>query len=266
MPEPPQPTHLVLVCCHATYTGGNPDDESSWILQAFQKSDPATGKRGEHLTFLEHIQTAASIVAQDRTALLIFSGGKTQSQVDLTEAESYAQVCNGSIKTTEAVRGTDEASSIAARIHTETHATDSFQNLLFSLLRFRRLTDAYPARITILTHAFKSRRFLELHGPALKYPASDLRVLGINPPFTLDELEDVQKGEMLRGYDLFARDLYGVREPLCGKRKARGWVRDVSNESLAEGLEGEVVRLLEWDGGEGGKEVFGERLPWERTT
>ncbi|KAM0718612.1 hypothetical protein Q7P37_005682 [Cladosporium fusiforme] len=256
-----QPAHLVLVCCHATYKGGDPDDETSWILQDFQKSDPGTGKRGEHLTFLEHIQTAAAIVSHHPDALLLFSGGKTQSQIDQTEAESYQHVYDIKNKVT---KETHESPKTGARtrVSTETHATDSFQNLLFSLLRFKRLTTSYPAKITIITHTFKSRRFLELHGPALKYPASSLRVLGINPPFTLNELDDVQRGELVRGYDLFMRDLYGNREPLSSKRRARGWVPDLNND-LADGLDGEVRRLLEWDGGENGKEIFGEKLPWE---
>lgn len=254
-PQPTARTHLVLVCCHATYRGvGDPNDETSWILQDFQKSNPSTGKQGEHLTFLEHIHAAAAIVARDPNALLLFSGGKTQSLVDLSEAESYRRVYE--------IKNDALDAALDDRINTEPHATDSYQNLLFSLLRFRDLTTSYPARVTLITHAFKSQRFLELHGPALKYPATNLRVLGMNPPFTRDELEDVQKGERVRGYELFERDLYGVKEVLGGKRRGRGWRGEVSGR-LAGGLEDEVKMLLEWDGGESGREVFDEKLPWE---
>jgi hypothetical protein len=257
---PLQPfTHLVLVCCHATFRGGSPDDEHSWILQHFQKPDTATGKDGEHHTFMQHIAAGTSILAKDPGALLLFSGGKTQTQVNTTEAESYQRV--SSIMNDRQYDSPND-SSLTARCDVETHATDSMQNLLFSILRFRHLIGTYPAQVTVITHAFKELRFLELHGPAIKYPASRLRVCGINPPMTLAELRDVQEGERKRGYDPFLRDPYGAGELLANKRNARGW--DIGAIGmLASGLEDEVKRLLEWKGGASGKETFNERLPWE---
>jgi hypothetical protein len=253
-------THLVLVCCHATFRGGNPDDEFSWILQPFQKSDTATGKVGEHHTFMQHIAAGTSILAKDPGALLLFSGGKTQTQVNDTEAESYQRV--SSITNNWQHDPLDDDSSLAARCGVETHATDSFQNLLFSIVRFKHLAGTYPAQVTVITHAFKELRFLELHAPAIKYPASRIRVFGINPPMTLEELRDVQDGERKRGYDPFVKDPYGAGELLANKRIARGWDAGVV-EILASGLENEVKRLLEWKGGASGKETFNERLPWE---
>lgn len=256
---PSQPlTRLILVCCHATYRGGNPDNEGSWILQDFQKSDTATGKVGEHLTFIEHIAAGTSALAKDPSALLLFSGGKTQAQVDTSESESYLRVC--SIVNNWQDSGHD--SSIAARCGVETHATDSMQNLLFSIIRFKQLVGLYPAHVTIVTHAFKELRFLDLHGPAIKYPANSLRVFGINPPMTLAELRDVQHGELKRGYGLFSNDLYGAGETLDTKRITRGWDAGAI-ETLADGLEDEVKKLLEWKGGASGNEVFQRKLPWE---
>ena len=153
-------------------------------------------------------------------------------------------------------------SSLAARCGVEVHATDSMQNLLFSILRFRHLTGTYPAQVTVITHAFKELRFLELHAPAINYPTSRIRVFGINPPMTLAELRDVQDGERRRGYDPFLKDPYGAGELLASKRIARGWDAGAI-EMLSRGLEGEVKRLLEWKGGASGNEMFNERLPWE---
>lgn len=259
MPSHTTYTHLVLVCCHATFRGGNPDDEHSWILQAFQKSDTATGKVGEHHTFMQHIAAGTSILAKDPAALLLFSGGKTQTQVNTTEAESYQRV--SSIMNSWQDDMLDDL-SLAARCGVETHATDSMQNLLFSILRFRHLTGTYPAQVTVITHAFKELRFLELHASALKYPASRIRVCGINPPMTLAELQDVQEGERKRGYEPFLKDPYGLGKLLASKRIARGWGAGAI-EVLASGLEDEVKRLLEWKGGSDGKETFNGRLPWE---
>ncbi|GAB7326855.1 hypothetical protein MBLNU13_g10785t1 [Cladosporium sp. NU13] len=252
-------THLVLVCCHATFRGGSPDDELSWILQPFQQSDTATGKVGEHHTFMQHIAAGTSILAKDPGALLLFSGGKTQTQVNTTEAESYQRV--SSIMNNWQNHPLDD-SSLAARCDVETHATDSFQNLLFSILRFKHLIGTYPTQVTVVTHAFKELRFLELHAPAIKFPASGLRVFGINPPMTLEELQDVQDGERKRGYDPFVKDPYGAGELLAKKRIARGWDTGAI-EKPTSGLEHEVKRLLEWKGGASGKETFNQRLPWE---
>jgi len=244
--------HLVLVCCHATFRGGNPDEEASWILQGFQQSD-TKGKVGEHHTFMQHIAAGAAILSQDPESLLIFSGGKTQTQIDLSEAESYLRV--GLLKKF----WQDEQSD---RCAVESQATDSYQNLLFSIIQFWRLTGSFPARITVITHAFKERRFLELHAPAIKYPAEGLRVLGINPPMNLADLQDVQSGEVLRGYAVFSTDLYGVRDPVHSKRIVRGWCPE-NIKAMMNGLQSEVKRLLEWSGGVTGNEVLPDKLPWE---
>jgi hypothetical protein len=257
---PSQPlTRLILVCCHATFRHGNPDDEASWILQDFQRSNTDTGKVGEHRTFMEHIAAGISMLAKDPQALLLFSGGKTQTQVDTTEAESYYRVsCIANNW-----QDNEHGRVVAARCGVETHATDSMQNLLFSILRFKQLTDLYPAQVTVITHAFKELRFLELHGPAIKYPTESLRVFGINPPMTLAELKDVQQGELRRGYSLFLTDPYGAGETSSSKRTTRGWEPSKA-KVVASGLENEVINLLEWEGGASGDELFTERLPWER--
>lgn len=257
---PSQPlTHLVLVCCHATFRGGNPDDEDSWILQDFQRSNTETGKVGEHHTFMQHIAAGTSILAKDPGALLLFSGGKTQTQIDISEAESYQRVSSVLNSRWQDIQ---HDACLITRSGVETHATDSFQNLLFSILRFKQLAGSYPTQVTVITHAFKELRFLELHAPAMKYPADSLRVFGINPPMTLAELRDVQNGERKKGYELFLNDPYGAGELLGSKRTSRGW-NTGAIEILVDGLEDPVKRLFEWSGGPSGEETFNERLPWE---
>lgn len=184
----PPRTHLVLVCCHATFFGNDPDEESAWILQDFQKSNPDTGKVGEHHTFNQHVAAGVSILLQDPHAYLIFSGGKTQDQIDMAEADGYEGVLIEKYPS-QYGQGREEDANLSLRCDAEPYATDSYQNLLFSILRFKSYNGSYPAKITVITHAFKERRFLELHGPAIKYPADRLRVLGINPPMTLAELQ-----------------------------------------------------------------------------
>lgn len=164
------------------------------------------------------------------------------------------------------------------RTITETEATDSYQNVLFSLLRFRTYIGSYPRKITIVTHEFKRERFMRYHLPAIGWmpiqeqePMSssslDSRIsaraslVGINPPPEITPPESLVEGELKRGIGLWARDRYGVEEELGEKRSKRGWKKP--DGFIGKGLEPVVERLVLWDGGEGNR-WFPEMgdLPW----
>lgn len=44
--------------------------------------------------------------------------------------------------------------NVRSRALTEEHARDSFENLLFSVCRFRELTGTYPQNITVSPYTF----------------------------------------------------------------------------------------------------------------
>lgn len=162
-----------------------------------------------------------------------------------------------------------------SQVITETHATDSYQNVLFSLLRFRLYMGFYPARVTVVTHEFKRKRFMDFHFPAVglvpvtvssKQDAENRRVgvVGINPPGSVTPVEILIAGEEKSGIGLWSRDLYGVQAELAGKRVKRGWEAGMEDGVFVNvGLELVVEDLVRWDGG-GGNEWFGqmEELPW----
>ncbi|KAK1075744.1 hypothetical protein LTR74_000152 [Friedmanniomyces endolithicus] len=247
-------TKLVIVCCHATYTGdGNdPLEEKHWLLQPFQRCDPPARKPSETGTFLTHIFTGALLCMPEPDAMLMFSGGHTLAS-HRSEAGGYNCIFHALVQSR-------LVPSPAFPPVEEEHATDSYQNLLFSILRFRDLVGRYPNDVVVVTHAFKERRFLELHVPAIKWPPGRIRVQGVNPPYRLEELQQTQRMEHERAYEPFVRDPYGVRSPLADKRKSRNW-----NPALAGSLavDASVMQLLEWNGGETGRETFPGRLPWE---
>jgi hypothetical protein len=192
--------------------------------------------------------------------MIIFSGGRTTSlsanPTSRSEAEGYALILLN------LARNNPSLFSREMQFALETHATDSYQNLLFSILRFRQLTGSYPRDVTVITHAFKQARFLEQHAPAIKWPAHRIRVAGLNPPFSAVELEEVVEGEKARAYDLFAEDPYAMRGVLAEKRLARNWEAAKANVFLGYGLGREVAGLLEWNGGVSGWERYPGRLPW----
>jgi hypothetical protein len=254
-------TNLIIVCGHATYLGdGTSVTEDQWLLAPFQRSNPEWRKRSEHETFLAHIHLAALSAQHDSRAMIIFSGGRTTSlsanPTSRSEAEGYALILLN------LARNNPSLFSREMQFALETHATDSYQNLLFSILRFRQLTGSYPRDVTVITHAFKQARFLEQHVPAIKWPAHRIRVAGLNPPFSAVELEEVVEGEKARAYDLFAEDPYAMRGVLAEKRLARNWEAAKANVFLGYGLGREVAGLLEWNGGVSGWERYPGRLPW----
>ncbi|KAK3628772.1 hypothetical protein LTR22_022215 [Elasticomyces elasticus] len=245
---------LVVVCCHATYTGSSSDDikdEANWILQPFQRRDAEARKPSEVNTFVKHILVGASL-GRELSALLVFSGGRTAID-DQSEAQGYFQVYQSLIQS-------GQLREVAHPCSLDDYATDSYQNLLFSILRYRQHMGRYPEYVTVVTHAFKERRFLELHAKAIKWPSSRIRVQGFNPPFTLQELEQTQQLEHERAHELFVNDPYGSRPPLSEKRRARKWNFAVIDKLTADAS---VKRLLAWEGGKSGHEVFPGRLPWE---
>jgi hypothetical protein len=267
---------LVIVCCHAIYIPNaeshdfplySPQDERNWHLAPFQKSSQETGKPGEHVTFMQHAQVGIDALTINPTNadleknILVFSGGPTkQDKTDMSEARSYYHAALAE-ELAQGHLGGGRTHSLFARgrILLEEHATDSLQNLLLSILLFRRTTGHYPRQIRLITHAFKSKRFLELHAPALRWPASRIQVQGIDPVMSSTDLESTLKGEEEFGYALWKEDPLGGREKLSGKRRQRGWDESVIGE-LLEGLEEGVRQLVE------GK--VPDKVPWgnERTS
>ena len=148
------------------------------------------------------------------------------------------------------------------RIGTEEHAVDSYQNLLFSILRFHVMTGRFPAHVIIISHGFKKRRFLELHAPAVHWPPRNITFVGLDPPQHVVRREVLDAGESTRGYKAFEEDPYGTGTLLQAKRQGRGWrneYKSLWNASVGDG----VTELLLWSGGGSGSEIFPTQLPWD---
>lgn len=269
----PPPTYsgidsLVIVCCHAIFHPDDtnpsfplksPHDESNWHLAPFQQSNPDTGKPGEQETFLAHINAGLDALVTGPLAgrcLLVFSGSATKRTLTpLSEARSYYNAALAQALA-QGLSGGGPAKDFFdhGRILLEEHATDSFQNLLFSILLFRHRAGHYPKEVCIITHAFKAKRFLELHAPAIRWPSYRLRVQGIDPVMSREELEDTVSGEERFGFAPWQDDPLGTGDALSKKRVTRGWSNDTIRE-LHDGLEESVKQLL--DG------TVPTDLPWE---
>ncbi|KAL9613061.1 MAG: hypothetical protein Q9167_002360 [Letrouitia subvulpina] len=176
------------------------------------------------------------------------------NKTSIAEAESYLNLARAN--------GLFSYSVPPDRLVTEVHSTDSYQNLLFSLLRFRAVTSNYPTHVTIISHEFKRERFLKLHCCAIRWPVERVTYVGINPPEEVTPARELMEGETLRGRGAWEQDLYGTGITLRQKREKRGWRGGPDEKVIMEGLENDVCGLMRWKGGEGGSEVYAGSLPW----
>jgi hypothetical protein len=171
--------------------------------------------------------------------------------------------------------------TILRRILVDRFATDSYQNILLSLIQFplfvQKLLDStetamaptlFPKKITIVSHDFKRARFLDLHLPALQWQG-ETTFIGINPPFEPVKMAEIEQGDRLRGYGAWEKDIYGVGAALAKKRIVRGWnEEEFRSQVLARLPTGTLRTQVEdlvglRDEGQDLTEVYKGNLPWK---
>lgn len=172
--------------------------------------------------------------------------------------------------------------TISQRIFVDRFATDSYQNILLSLIQFplfvwellgsNNTNEAglplFPEKITIVSHEFKRARFLDLHLPALRWHG-ETTFIGLNPLFDPVKMAEIEQGDRLRGYGAWEKDIYGVGADLARKRIARGWNQEMFQDGILARLPTgsprtqieEFVGLS--DRGQNLTETYEGRLPWE---
>ncbi|KAI9735993.1 MAG: Phosphoglucomutase-3 [Cirrosporium novae-zelandiae] len=213
-------THLIIVCCHAIWLSGPTAgaDEKEWLIEPFQ--------RGEVETFIGHLGRGCEVLKEGGLGK---SAPTKLNKTSLSEAQSYLSLI---------VARNLLPKELLPYAVTDEYATDSYQNTLFPILKFHRLSKRWPQHITLISHAFKRPRFEELHLQSIGWPkeVDRWRFMGIDPP--MDEIKrlDVEQGERKRGYEPWLRDPRGTGAELQAKRKQRGW-DDSWVEELLQGLE-----------------------------
>ncbi|GAA0148674.1 hypothetical protein LIER_08053 [Lithospermum erythrorhizon] len=205
----PKLKNLVMVAGHSVYTSSRcekVDKEDAWYLEPYQKHP------GQAATFVEHIEKGVELAENDDEALLLFSGGETRKNAGpRSEAQSYWTVA-------EAKGWFGNQETVRQRALTEEHARDSFENLLFSVCRFRELTGLYPENITVVGYDFKEDRFVRLHRSAIKFPAT--RFFYSGTPSSQTSIEAAMTGETLVKAQ-FQEDPYGCIGALRRKKLGR---------------------------------------------
>ena len=192
-------SHLIIVAGHAALRVENMHNadhsDIGWYLLDYQKNV------GYPEIIKSHIQKGIELVDSDPSAILIFSGGQTRRDVGpISEALSYYMLAN--IKNW-------LPKSLQPRVFLEEFAKDSFENLLFSICRFREVTKHYPTKITVVGFDFKSKRFTELHRTALCFPEDRFTYVGLHAQHPNFNYESAQAGEDF-AIGEFEADLYGA--------------------------------------------------------
>mmetsp|Transcript_5778 Transcript_5778/g.8676 ORF Transcript_5778/g.8676 Transcript_5778/m.8676 type:complete len:358 (-) Transcript_5778:229-1302(-) len=218
--------HLIMVAGHSVIVSGHlkdaGTDEKDWYLLDYQKG------HGLPQAILAHIRKGIELAALDRHSLLVFSGGETRpSTGPINEGSSYFHVADAMHLWDEPGHGSKEdgraSSTVRARAIAEEFATDSFQNLMFSICRFKEVTGHYPRRITVVSYSFKKRRFEELHAAAIQWPSSKFDYVGIDPDASTGfDLVASSEGERTNSALPFESDPYGCNSQILqDKRKQR---------------------------------------------
>ncbi|KAL7541831.1 hypothetical protein ACHAXR_012638 [Thalassiosira sp. AJA248-18] len=274
-----QATHLIIVAGHSVLISGDVEnaarDDSVWWLLDYQRG------RGLPQAIASHIQAGIRIALEDENSLLVFSGGQTRAQTGPeTEGGSYFRVAdaldlwggrdilldNGG---EEAINGPDKSggrgsdsngNTVRARTTTEEYATDSFENLLFSICRFHEITGSYPTEISFVSFSFKRQRFETLHAGALQWPLDHFHYVGVDPlASTGFNLQESSEGEKKNSLLPFQSDPYGCHsEKLQQKRKERNpFARKAPYELTCP----EMKDLLHWCGPQ---LISKTQVPWEK--
>jgi len=196
-------SNLIVVCGHAIYVAEDfehPEADESWCLAPFQKGEPRF--------YIEHIRTGVELAAADPRALLVFSGGMTRKEAGRkSEAAGYLRVAEHF--------GFFGHADVARRATIEEYARDSFENLRFSIARFRERAAKEPEQVSAVSWRFKSERF-DLHREALGWPRDRFRFVGPNDP---PDLERAMRGERA-AIELYASGADG-EAALARKRRER---------------------------------------------
>ncbi|OCB88603.1 Isochorismatase hydrolase [Sanghuangporus baumii] len=235
--------HLVVVPGHGVWLGNEAREayeEDAWALEHYQTGE---GARFRIETFVAHIRRGVGITNDDPKSLLVFSGGSTRHQTAVSESTSYfslALALSFIQPTSPLPRGS--SLNTYQRTATEDYALDSFQNLLFSIARFRTVTGHYPERITVVGYGMKEARFSELHRVAVRWPSDRWTYIGVDIEDDVIR-EEATKGELANGYLPYEQDLYGCHGILLAKRRNRNVHRKAHPYHVSAP---EIAPLLEW--------------------
>ena len=251
--------HLIILPCHGIWkidstTNANNYGQLSdqWYLAPFQLEG------NDHLVFIKQSLRAIEELLYDYDrSVVLFSGSQTKVDAGpISEAQSYFVLMKKLVNSATTKDGFEQLTHLFDKetmlslenivkqldlhniiantlfsngyINTEEYALDSFDNLLYSILRFKEITECYPKSITIVGFGFKEARFLNYHAMALDIPKNVIRYISYDPEpsnYSQEQLnkyfENLTYMERKNALSLFENDWYAKKEILTKKKNSR---------------------------------------------
>jgi len=181
------------------------ESDEGWFLKHFQA--------GEATSYIEHVRRGVLLASAHTDSILLFAGGQTDSQAGpRSEGQGYWLVADH--------YNWFGHPQVISRAGTEEFSMDSFENLLFSLCRFKELTGNYPEQLVAIGWSFKQARF-EMHSRVLHFPAHRFRYEGVGDP---PEIARNLHFEALR-MATFDYDPFGQSKEALEKKRDRNFSR-----------------------------------------
>lgn len=234
-----QAESLIVLGCNAINLGRDyrdPFAERNWVLLSYQAGDPQF--------YQKQMAEAVRLAAAHPQSLLVVSGGQTRPEGgQRSESGSYLRVMDAI--------GWWGQPAARQRCTTEEFATDSFQNLLFSICRFHEVVGRYPERVCMVGWGFKAAR-ADFHRATLRWPADRFVYAGCCEP---DDLATARANEAAV-LAQFRDDPFGTGPVLGPKRDGRNPFRRTPPYALSCP---ELAGLL----AHRGPAPYPHALPWE---
>ena len=240
----PLSSHLIMVPGHAVVKinqlANALSQDSAWYLLNYQLNQDFP------MIIASHIRQGLQLLHEYPNATLILSGGQTRRDVGpLSEAASYYYV---------AMENKWINAAMNSRVFLEEFSRDSFENLLFSICRFKEVNGNYPSKISVVGFDFKADRYVSLHRKAIRFPLRNFVYYGVSTPLRFDHTKAVS-GEQ-ETLEMFEEDIYACStEDLKQKRRKRNpFLRTIPYDLSCP----ELKDLLHWCG----PDLFPGQLPW----
>ena len=229
----------IIVAGHAVLQHfSDPSDWANWVLLDFQLNEVPC--------YIEHVRRGVELAATNPEAILLLAGGQSRAEAGpRSEALSYHCVAEHY-----EWFGHPE---VAARTYLEEFSRDSFENLLFGICRFREITGAWPADVTLVSWEFKRERFT-MHREAIGWPEERFHYDGPNNP---PDLAQAQASEV-QARERYREDPYSNGPELHAKRAGRNPFHRVHGYRTSSP---ELAPLFDHKG----PGRYRDTLPWQRT-
>eukprot|EP00606_Chrysophyceae_sp_TOSAG23-5_P000500 GSChrysophyteH2.ASY1.ANO1.914.1 assembled CDS len=259
--------HLIVVAGHAVVRVSElaraATDDAAWWLLKYQRG------QGFPSIISSHVRKGLQLAQDDPKSLLVFSGGQTRKDVGpISEAASYYYLADSQgwiPPQTATTTGTGPSAEdkgtqtypVRDRVYLDEFARDSFENLLFSLCRYREVTGKYPSKVSVVGFDFKEARFVDQHRAALGFPAERFSYVGLTPVKGSGFNHKVAEAGEEKIRAVFEKDPYGCTHVLSDKRELRNpFRRSIPYEEACP----ELHALVRWCG----PGAFGDMsdLPW----